>query len=473
MRALSALDNGFLLAESRETPMHVGGLYLFTLPDGADMEPFLAEQLAILRSATRWRVPFDHKLGSPRFGGPRRCWVPDEAIDIDYHVRHSALPRPGRYRELFSLTARLHQTLLDRHRPLWEQHLIEGLQGRQFALYSKVHHAVVDGVGGVRLAQTILSTDPTERREFSPFSQAGEEFLRAQRRRPEPAPPTERELKVVASAIRQTYGAGRSVLHGLRTYARAWRKPEGSDLTTSWTPAPHTSISTRITGARRFVAQSYSLPRVRAVGKALGGTINDVVLAMCSGALRRYLLARNELPSTPLTALTPVSLRSRSDRGDSDQGAGNAVGAITANLATHIADPLRRFELIRASMIEGKALFAQMTPKEIALFTQLTQTPPLMVGVLGLADRFSPYSMVISNVPGLRQRSYWNGARLDGMYPVSAVFHGFALNITLLSNADQLDFGVVACRASVPSCQTIIDHIERALVELEALAGIG
>jgi len=147
------------------------------------------------------------------------------------------------------------------------------------------------------------------------------------------------------------------------------------------------------------------------------------------------------------------------------------VGAITANLATHIADPAKRFERTRASMTEGKELLKQMSPKEVALFTQLTQAPPLMVGVLGLGDRFSPYSTVISNVPGLKARSFWNGARLDGMYPVSAVFHGFAMNITLLSNADQLDFGVVACRASVPSVQRIIDDLEAALVELEEAAG--
>jgi diacylglycerol O-acyltransferase len=469
MNTLSALDNGFLLAESRETPMHVGGLYLFTLPEGAEMEAFLADQLRILRGTTRWRRPFDHKLNSPRPGALRR-WVPDEALDIDYHVRHSALPRPGRFRELFALTGRLHQTLLDRHRPLWELYLIEGLKGgRQLAMYSKVHHAVIDGVGGVRLARTILSTDPAERREFSPFSEEAREFARAQRSSPAPltGPPSEGELRAVAAALRESLGAGRNVLHNLRTYARAWRRPERGDLTTSWTPAPQTSISTKITGARRFVAQSYSLERVRSVGRALGGTINDVVLAMCGGALRRYLQARGELPDAPLTALTPVSLR-----GDSDDCAGNAVGAITANLATHIADPLQRFERIQASMNEGKRLLQQMSPKEVALFTQITQAPPLMVGALGLADRFSPFSTVISNVPGVRERSYWSGARLDGMYPVSAVFHGFAMNITLLSNADKLDFGVVACRASVPSCQRIIDDLEASLAELEASAGL-
>ncbi|MCB9595362.1 MAG: wax ester/triacylglycerol synthase family O-acyltransferase [Sandaracinaceae bacterium] len=464
MHRLSPLDMGFLLAETRETPMHVGGLYLFTLPEGADETEFLGELREILRSPTEWRRPFGHNIRlNPLVAAA--YWVPDEHLDVDYHVRHSALPKPGRYRELFRLASRLHQSLLDRHRPLWETHLIEGLQDRQFALYSKVHHAAIDGVSGVRIAQSMLSTDPTERREHSPFSLAAYEQSKADR--PPREPPTEREMKAVAEVLRESFGVSRSLFSSLRTYARAWLQPDADKLMTAWTTTPVTSFSTKITGARRFVAQSYSLPRVRAVGKALDGTINDVVLAMCGGALRRYLLSRDELPEAPLTAMTPVSLRT-----DTDQNLGNAVGALTANLATHIADPQARFEATKASMTAGKSLLTGMTPKEIELFTQLTQVPPLMIGMLGLGDRFPPYSTVISNVPGPRERSYWNGASLDGMYPMSAIYHGFALNFTLLSNADQLDFGVIACRESVPSCQRIIDHLEDSLAELEAVAGI-
>ena len=206
---------------------------------------------------------------------------------------------------------------------------------------------------------------------------------------------------------------------------------------------------------------------MKAVAKALGGTLNDVLLAVCGGALRKYLLSLGELPDAPLTAMTPVALRAKSE-----DGAGNALGALTANLATHLDDPAARFELTKASMDQGKSLLHDMSPREIELFTQLTQAPALLVAALGLGDRFPPYSTVISNVPGPREVSYWNGARLDGMYPVSAVYHGFAMNITVMSNADQLDFGVTACRESVPSCQRIIDHLEDALVELEGVAGL-
>ncbi len=470
MHRLSPIDQGFLIAESRETPLHVGGLYLFTLPEGADEQEFIADLHELQCNVDEWRRPFGHKLKMSALGAVAH-WVPDEQLDIDYHVRHSALPKPGRYRELFQLVGRLHQTLLDRQRPLWETHMIEGLQGRQFALYSKVHHAAVDGVAAMRLAGALFSSDPSERKTFSPYSMEAHRVAKAAREakraaKGESQPPTEHEVRAVSEVLRESFGLSRTLMSSLRTYAQAWRHPSDQKLTTSWGASPTTSFSTKVTGARRFVAQSYSLDRVKAVGKAMGGTINDVVLAMCGGALRRYLQDRGELPAKSLTAMTPVSVRTEA-RGE----LGNSVGALVANLATNVADPAERFAITQASMNEGKDLLRGMSPKEVELFTQLTQTPALLVGALGMADRFPPYSTVISNVPGPRQRSYLNGARLDGMYPLSAVYHGFALNFTLISNADQLDFGVIACRRSVPSCQRIIDDLEDALVELEEVAG--
>ncbi|MBN4050430.1 wax ester/triacylglycerol synthase family O-acyltransferase [Desulfobulbus sp. AH-315-M07] len=470
MSRLNAIDAGFLLVETRETPMHVGGLSLFTLPEGADEQEYLQGALSIIKSAETFRRPFGHKLKMSPLGaaGPM-SWVEDERLDLDYHVRHSALPKPGRYRELFALCSRLHQSLLDRHRPLWETYVIEGLQKRQFALYSKIHHCAIDGVGGIRLAQSMLSEDPDEPRDFSPFSLEAHELARAERRKAsgDVSPPNDRDLRAVAEFLSAQFGVSKNLVKGLRRYARAWLKPEEDSLMTAWSRTPTTSFSTKISGGRRFVAQSYSLARVKAVARALGGTINDVVLAMCGGALRRYLMSRNELPDTPLTALTPVSLRT-----DDDDATANAVGALTANLATHVADPEKRFLLTRASMDDGKSLLKTMNAKEILLFSQLTAAPAMLIGMLGLNDRFPPFSTVISNVPGPRKRMYWNGARLDGMYPVSAIYHGFALNFTLVSNSDQLDFGVVACRFSVPSCQRIIDDIEASLVELEQVASI-
>lgn len=467
MRRLSFMDRWFLIAERRETPLHVGGLYVFTIPEGEDEGELARRQLEILRSPEQWRHPFGHRLevGPLGLAGPSH-WEPVEHVDVDYHVRRAVLPEPGERAELFELAARLHEGLLDRRRPLWETHVIEGLRDRRLALYSKVHHAAIDGVSGVRIALEMMSPDPEERRDYSPFSRHARELADAQRERREREPPTGREVEEAADALQQSLGVSTGLLSGLRTYARAWRDDDEHALPTAWAPAPETTLGTKITERRSVAARSFSLPRVRAVGKALGGTINDVVLAMCGGALRRYLTARGELPEKPLMAQAPVSLRTEG------QGrVGNAVGALVANLGTHLSDPGARFEAVAASMNEGKSLLRTMSPRAIELFTLITLTPGMLAGVLGLGDRFSPYSAVVSNVRGPRERQYWNGLRLDGLYPMSTVYHGYALNITMLSNADQLDFGLVACRDTVPNAHRLVDDLEIALDELERAAG--
>jgi WS/DGAT/MGAT family acyltransferase len=191
------------------------------------------------------------------------------------------------------------------------------------------------------------------------------------------------------------------------------------------------------------------------------------VLTICGGALRAYLRDQGELPEYPLKAMAPVSLRAE---GDTDSA--NAVGFLTANLGTDIRDPARRLQAVKASMDAGKAQLSGMSRREIEIYTALTQAPMLLASLAGLADRFPAFSTVVSNVPGPRETSYWNGARLDGLYPVSIPFDGFALNITLVSNSDNLDFGIVACRRSVPHVQRLIGHMEQALSDLELAAGL-
>ena len=239
------------------------------------------------------------------------------------------------------------------------------------------------------------------------------------------------------------------------------------NLAVPWHNVPRTSINTRVSGARRFVAQTFAFDRVKAVGRELDATINDVVLAMCAGALRRYLLSRDELPLHSLKAMAPVSLREEDDIESS-----NAIGFITADMATNVYNPEKRLRKIQESMRAGKDLLKELSPTEAALFMQLTQLPALLTSVLGLGSKFPAFSTVVSNVPGPRKPLYWNGARLDGMYPASIVFDGFAMNITLVSYHNQLDFGIVACRRSLPQIQRIIDHLEESLTELEQIAGL-
>ena len=278
--------------------------------------------------------------------------------------------------------------------------------------------------------------------------------------------PDAHELRAVAEVLKQQFDSSRNIAAALGRYANVWFG-RGGDLAVPWHHIPRTPFNTPVSGSRRFVAQSWPFERVRAVGKAFDGTLNDAVLAMCSGALRRHLLDQDALPGESLKAMAPVSLRAE---GDVDSA--NAVGFFTADLATQIADPAERVRAIQRSMHAAKQQFAGMTREEIALYTVLTNAPLLLTTVLGLASRFPAFSTVVSNVPGPRQTMYWNGARLDGIYPASIPFHGFAMNITLVSYADKLDFGIVACRRSVPGVQRIIDHMEEALVELEEAAGL-
>ena len=463
MKRLNLMDSAFLLAERRETPMHVGGVNLFTLPDRADEQKFLHRLADGLRSAKDFQPPFGDRLKTGRLGtlGPM-YWERDDNLDIDYHIRHSALPRPGRYRELFSLVSRLHGTLLDRNRPLWEMHLIEGLQDRQFAVYAKYHHAAIDGVRSIHLTQSMYSSNARERIHDSPLSLAS---MKRYRQSMGDAP-TDQELRNVAEVLKASFDSGANVYGALKTFAAGW-SGRGGALALPWKDVPGSPINTPVDGARRFVAQSWPFARIRAVGKALDGTFNDAVLAMCSGALRRYMQSMQGLPKKSLKAMVPVSLRRPGDIESS-----NAVGAISADLATNVRDPVKRFKAIQASTRAGKAMFEGMAPREVALAMQLMQMPGLVLVPLGLIGRFPPFNTVISNVPGPRQPMYWNGARLEGIYPASIVSEGAALNITLISYDENVDFGIVACRRTMPQVQRLIDDLDASLVELEEAVGL-
>ncbi len=467
MKKLSVLDTGFLLTETRETPMHVGGVSLYTLPQGANEQEFLHGLAANLRDVDKLLPPFGDRLKTGPLGlaGPV-YWEPDPSLDLDYHIRHSALPAPGRYRELFNLVSRLHGTLLDRNRPLWETHLIEGLQNRQFAVYSKTHHAAVDGARSMHLARSMLSADPKARLSESPMSLTAWERYRATLRRKGQDDFNDEEVRNVVEVLKARFDTSKHIYGAVRQFAQAWTGRGGS-LILPFMKVPRSSINTSVDGARRFVAQSWPFARIRAVGKAFDGTFNDAVLAMCAGALRRYLEMHAELPTESLKAMVPVSIRAE---GDIDSS--NAVASINADLATNIKDPTRRFVAIQESVKAGKAFYKDMSPAEIQLITLVMAAPAMLLIPLGLASRIPPFNTVISNVPGIQEPMYWNGARLDGSYPVSIVTDGIALNITLLTNDKNVDFGIVACRRSVPQVQRLIDYMEDSLAELEDAAGL-
>lgn len=468
MTRLSLLDANFLMAENRDTPMHVGGVSLYRYPKGVNKREFLGGLRDILLSGTDLRPPFNLRLADTLLSRANLgfYWEVDRDIDLEYHIRHSALPSPGRYRELFTLVSRLHSTLLDRNRPLWEMHLIEGVANNQFATYLKTHHCMMDGVASMHMAQSMLSDSPDGHIDYSLLSRDAWERYKKQRSAAKKAVVSSEDVRSLSGRIVQQIGGGVHLATALARFAGVW-VGAGGPLNVPWHAVPRGRISSSVSGSRRFVAQTWPYARIRAVGKALDGTFNDAVLAMCAGALRRYLDQAGELPDKPLKAMVPISLRA-----EGDLESANAVGFLIADLGTQATDPVERFRIIQESVRAGRDVYSGLSAGESSLFTQLTMSPLLVSNLLGLGQRLPAYNLVISNVPGPRQPMYWNGARLQGIYPASIVLHGQAVNITLVSYAGQVDFGIIACRRSLPHVQRLLDLLEDSLAELEECAGL-
>ncbi len=447
MKLLGTVDTSFLLAEDRQMPMHTGGLMLFKYPEGVH-EEWLHETLSANDDPDAVQYPFNQKLVWPlrRLGLPH--WVTDHHLDTHYHIRHSALPKPGRYREMFRLVSRLHATRLHRDRPLWEAHIIEGVEGDRFALYVKTHHSMIDGVGAMRMLRACLSSNPDKREMPAPWNLV----------RPPRAPGGRPDPKAIVSA---TAGA----MGGVLKFAAAVRHRDKHGMIAPF-QTPLTVLNGRVSGSRRFVAQSWSLSRIKALAKRLNATVNDIVLTMSGGALRRYLADHDALPDEPLTAMTPVSFRPADAEIE-----GNSFSVVFASLATEIDTEIGRLRAVQRSMGEAKRLLSGMESSEIPIFTSVVALPVLVPHLLRVSGRTRPtFNVTVSNVPGPREKLYWNGAELLGMYPLSIVTHGQALNITVTSINDSLDFGIIACRRSVPSAQRLIDYLDDALEELEAEA---
>lgn len=460
MGYLPITDAGWLLAEDRDRPMHVGGLMLFRPPEDAG-PTYVADSIAMAaRAHTEVRPPFNLRLARPYGRAGLFQWQPDE-VDLDYHFRHLALPEPGRIRELLALISLLHSTLLDRNRPLWESYLIEGIQGGRVAFYTKGHHAMLDGIAAMRQMLKGFTTDPDRRDLPPPWATLPE--ATTDRDGPDPAAnpmaAALRLLGVAADEVGSAFGAARAL-------ADQFVKARKAAAEVVPFQAPRCLLNAKLSGARRVVAQSYDFDRIRAVGKAYGATVNDVVLTMCGSALRAYLLAHDALPDRPLIAAVPVSIRP-SDGGDS----GNALSFLLANLGTDVADPVDRLARVKDSMDRGKQRLEGMTQTELRDYGLLIMGPLLVGQMAGLGHRGRPmYNVVISNVPGHSEPLYWNGARMEGMYPVSLLPEGYALNITQTSYAGSMEFGITAARDQLPQIQRLIDHLEGALSDLEKAA---
>jgi diacylglycerol O-acyltransferase / wax synthase len=455
---MSPADSVFLMVETRDHPMHVGGLELFVPPEGADrndVRQIFQQMIDVDDVAPLFRQRARRTLTTAGLWG----WERDDAFDIEHHVRHTALPRPGQVLDLLALCSRLHGNLLDRHRPLWEATLIEGLADGRFAMYLKVHHAVADGVSALRLLQRALSEDP-DQREMSP------PWARQPHPQPQPTPHDQRDLTTALRSALSVLGEAAGLPAALVKTVNRGIQEQPAPLSFS---APRSMLNVPITGSRRFAAQSWPIERIRRVGKAADATVNDVLLAMCSGALRNYLLGLDALPDAPLIAMVPVSLHVD----DHHREGGNAVGVVMCNLATHLTDPAARLETINAAMVDGKAALAGMSSVQIVAMSALGMSPLALAPLLRVQNMLRPpFNLVISNVPGPRSSLYYNGARLDGLYPLSILVDGQALNITCTSYSDELAFGLTGCRRSVPHLQRLLGHLDDELQLLETATGV-
>jgi len=453
-KRLTLADSFFLNAESRDAYMHVAMLHRYKLPDGAGPD-WVGEQVERMRQFPVDQAPFNLRLKRGLVGKVAPAWEVATDIDIDYHMRHAALPRPGGERELGVLISRLHSQPLDKNRPLWECFIIEGLNDGTFALYFKIHHALMDGMSGSRTMSRCLSPDPT-RTDLPAFWAM---------------PPLPRGSAKLPKAIAETAQAlaRPSVLsvagEALGAWKRMLRAAPDSGLVGPYR-APECPLNATISKQRRFATQSLPTARMKRLGERAGGTLNDVVLALCATALRRYLEELEGLPEKPLVASIPVSLRTREEAGE-----GNGISLALSSLATQIADPRERFEAIKASMQANKDLLASLSKAAMTFYTNLLMAPFMLGQMTGLGARARRpmYNTMISNVPGPSEVLYMNGARLVSAYPVSLIFNGQALNITILSYDGQMHFGFTACRVALPHVQKLAVYLGEALEEMEAI----
>jgi diacylglycerol O-acyltransferase len=406
------------------------------------------------------RPPWNLKLRHPDvLRSPLQAWVEDDRLDLDYHVRRSALPSPGDERELGILVSRLHSTPVDFHRPPWEVHLIEGLENGRFAIYLKVHHALVDGFTGMRLLTRALSHDPDD--DATPMFYSCPPLERAPGDPRDDAP----ALETLVHALREQVGATRDVGRALLNVLRAARTHDAALI--SPLHAPRSILNQKILRSRRFATQRYPIERLKAVARGAGGTINDVVLAVCGGALRRFLEEQGALPREPLTAMIPVNIRPKGD-----PGGGNAVGAVLASLATDLADPAARLRAVIASTTRAKEQLQGMSRNAILQYSALLLAPMLLAMVPGVSGRLRPaFNLVVSNVPGPDKPLYFRGWRLEAVYPLSIPYSGYALNVTVQSYAGTLDFGFIGCRDALPHLQHLAVYAGDALAELEGGGG--
>lgn len=459
-RSLSGLDAAFLYLEGLGTPMHVGSLMLLEPPPGldGDFHRWLVEHVSDRLAAA---APLRRVLESAPMGLGHPLWRDRAQLDLDWHIQTRKLRAPGSHNALMGLVARLHAEPMDRSHPLWQLVVIEGLADGRLAVYSRLHHALLDGQGGIALARALLDTEPTpKRRTRVPTA-------------PPDSTPTGR-ARLATRAVGATVGSLgrwiRGVPETVRLAASGAVSPGRtlSSLRETVMLAPRTVFNAQVGDRRAFAVASLDLQRCKHVARAHGVSLNDVIMALCTSAIRGLLIRRGALPKRAMIAGMPVSLRA-----EDDGEANNQVSMVQCELPTDEADPAVRLARIRASTDQIKArvrAFSSLIPTDFpGLAAPFWATGLSRLWQRGrLSERLPPLAnLVISNVPGPPMPLYLAGAAVTHYYPISIVTHGLALNITVQSYAGKLEFGVLSCPEALPRPDTLARRLAGALDELE------
>ncbi|MBI5322786.1 wax ester/triacylglycerol synthase family O-acyltransferase [Bradyrhizobium sp.] len=497
-KKLSSLDASFLYLETPEMPMHVGSMAIFRLPDGYKGD-FFEEFKAMIASRLHIAPILKARLEKAPLDIDHPSWVEDDQFDIDRHIFRASLPEPRDRATLERIVGWMHAKLLNRARPLWEFYVFEGMKDNEIGLYSKMHHAAIDGGAGAALTSMIYDVTPVPREVEPPTARKvvqeprdiAASLIDSYRQlwtQPFDASTAPKSLELprtgksdlgsvlfdnamfqIETAVKFASSVP-TMLKSLSDVVGKISDPKSRDSLASMT-SPPTILNKAISSERSFAGTSISLSRAKAVAKASGGKLNDVVLALASGVLRRYLLSQGALPNKSLTAAVPISLR---EEGNAE--ANNQVFGMICSIATNIEDPKARLEAIIAQSSKSK----EMSHPLRALMPQISNLSmlgaPIVVQILSLlysrsnlSDVLPPAANVtVSNVPGPRQTLYAAGAELLHIFPVSISAHGLALNITVQSYRDQLDFGFIAGANIIPHVQVLCDMLPEEFNALEA-----
>lgn len=451
MEKLSFQDAAFLRLDSPQHPYHVAGLMIFRMPPDAPKSYLrkFARNCGALNQI--WPV-FNKKLHDP-YGKSALAWIPEDCYDPANHVFHYALPSPGRMDDLLELVSRVHEKQLDRSRPLWEMHVIEGLPGGKFALFCKVHHALVDGVGALKMVDAIFTTSPKQRIDFS---------------KAEPLAKAHHENR---SMVRKVTGLSKSLLQqykalpqlsSLLAHMGADALLKKDDAVALPFTGPRTLFNTEVDARRRGVICDLPLASVRKIGRLTGGTMNDVLLAICGGALRDYLKQQNALPSKTLISGLPVSVRSE------DAEAGNQLSFILCPFYTDERDPLKRLKRIIKVTRKAKAEVARVSATASQDFANMMLMPTILLTLSGNTNRVNPaINAIFSNVPGSREQLYLDRAPLESLYPFSVVTDGMGINLTVISYKNKLCFAVTSCPTKQPGIEHFGERLKQSYRDLQ------